>query len=985
MIWEIYSYWNTEIFGNVFQAIALILNNAGYHDLFIMGVTLGTVFALIASMAGKGTPVDILKHILIGALMFWILIVPRTTVTIIDKSYLTQNATPTYVGDIPVSLAFLAHTTTSFGQWIDETFSTFFGAPADLQAAGTHMSRRIMTEMALARPENAITLHNIGEYTRECVVYDLNTGVKNLNDINKSDDTWGALDGTNPAIFVTLTQYDAATGTTTDVIQSCPDAYISLTATLNNAATNSLLEHAETSFPGMTATAAKAAYSSVVTSSMAFFMSNSTLSAEAVFKNAVVQNSFLSEMGELSGNPISLSKAIKGVEEGANQKQELSKSFFFTLTVVQLIAYALFPIVALFVVVSGVNGLKPLLMLVKVLVWLALVQGLQIIIDEIIIMNAAAEARNSIQGVSGGSIDSWLQAGGIINGMEAQLQNALYASLALSWGLVHLGGMSGSSIAQGLFGGAQVYNERTATDLAAEGKNSFGSTDYMNKSAYNSSGFKSDMAVSQNDYGATIQGSDNAKTKFSGQGGSSVDVSDTQNSGTPLTADFGKQVSNRFSQQAEKAKETAVTQKVAAEKARQSAITQTASHIDAADVVSSKGSGMSTQKLRSAESVYQKVDDFAKKWAEKTGVSKKTADEFATQAIMGGSFSSKSSLLGKAAALLAGVEFKAGKEGHTKEAYAREMVNDLTQMQESTSKESIANASRFAHAVAKDDRIMADNKALTSDRKEISGKLEQSAALKESSESLQKRAESFKTASDFVKSQTSSTGIDFLKSMQDTGKYKEMASLAKTDPGKAMAIAQEYVMDKLQEIGQKPTEINDNYIQQQQMYANGVDNANKQYNGDPVKKGTEAFIKAETDVVGASKGQLAKETEVFKTEASEQEKAMEDHRKKGKESVTEQTSNQKMDQKDVPDWIKENLDKKGILLSEVGFDKDKDGNIVAYYQDKTALRPGEGRKEVELFEAKDSDPNHKPPVAGVGSYSYGPSSHSNSGRNGGKS
>jgi conjugal transfer mating pair stabilization protein TraG len=443
MTWEIYSFWDTQMFYNVLRGVALFFNNSSFYDLLIIGVTVGTVFAMIASMLGKNTPIEVLRHVLVGAILFYILVIPRTTVTVIDKSFLTQTSAPMTLSDIPTSLAFLAHTTSKFAVWIDEVYTTYFTSPAELVEAGSHMTRKIMLETALATPESAIFQHNMTEYTRECVVYDLNSGYKTMDSIRNASDTWQALGDTNPAVLVTLMKETMpGSSTYTNQVMSCPEAFTLLTDAKDELASELETRLSKKTFPGMNEVAAKLAYSGVVTSSMPAFMMDTTRTMSEHFQNSVTQNVFMKSLGEISGEPTSMARAMIGVDAGSDQKAELAKSFTYFLTIVQLLVYAFFPIAVMMVIFSGANGLKPLLMIVKVMVWIALVPATQIVLDEMILQNAINEASVVVDGYGAASINAWLQTGGIINGMEDQLQNALFASLALSWGMVSLVGFS---------------------------------------------------------------------------------------------------------------------------------------------------------------------------------------------------------------------------------------------------------------------------------------------------------------------------------------------------------------------------------------------------------------------------------------------------------------------------------------------------------------------------------------------------------------
>ena len=621
MTFEVYSYWDTQNFYNIFQAVALFLSDAGFYELMMMAVTIGALFALLMAVFGKGgSPLDIAKYVMSGIILFYIIVLPRATVTVIDKSYFSPGTSPPMtIANIPLSLAFLAHTTSAFGQWIDEKMGTYYTLPSDIKGAGTHMTRKILTETILSQPQNAMFLYNMNEYVRECVVYDLNSGVKNLDDIMNSDDTFAALGNTNPAIFVTIAQ-PAALGTGTDYnTMTCTHAFNTLESDRNDLSLAMESRLAQSMFPNKSSGEAATALAGVLTSSMQQFMHTSTLSAEQLFKNAVAQNTFLKAMGEITGDPISMSKAVLGVDYGSDQKEQLAKSFVYTLTIVQLLAYGFFPVIILLVIVAGPQGFQPLMLFVKVLIWLGLVQGSQIIIDYLIIMNTSGESAASITGFAAGSINSWMAAGGIINGMEDQLQNALFASLALSWALLSGGASIGSSIGTALFSGAQTYNERTATDLAAEGKNEFGSTSYMNTSMNNSRGFDYNMSPNimnssiarwENDLQAirTVSSTGRAGFNSSASGGNSAYWGESQN----------RELTRSIQEQATSAREAAFTKQVLSEYADMRADSTMFESGVLAEISNKYSSGHDVSHGSRYEQAFKTMDGWAKSIADKT-------------------------------------------------------------------------------------------------------------------------------------------------------------------------------------------------------------------------------------------------------------------------------------------------------------------------------------------------------------------------------
>lgn len=620
---EVYSYWDTAIFYNIFLGVAHFFSNADFYDLLAIGVTMGMVFAALSSVvSGKGSPVDIAKYVLAGFLLFNILIVPKSNVTIIDKSFISQSSAPMTVTGVPTALAYLAHITSFTGEWIDKTYSAIFGMPENLQAAGTHMTRKIMLSTVLAEPRNALFLRNFSEYARECLAYDINTGYKSIDDIKNAATAWDLLGDTNNALLVTIGRKDG-TNISYDIM-TCGDAFTQLTNDKNAVAAELETRMATSMFPGMNEAAAKVAYGSVLTESMAAFMGGSTKTASEHFQDATAQNVFLKSMGAISGDPLSTTRASIGVDAGSDQKAELAKSFIYTITIVQLLAYAFFPIVVAMVIIAGPAGIKTLLFFVKVLFWLALLQASQIVLDNVILMNAASESLKTVSGVEAGSINAWESAGGIINGMEDQLQNALFAALALTWAMMSAGGSIGSGIATGLFSGAQTYNERTATDMAAEGRNAFGDVKWNNKQFDNEAGGSVNTRPTVYTAGAETMGPDGIKQTYAG-GSYAVDHSALSNQGGPLGAAAASTVARRMEDAATNSDRRAEALSITAAEQRAQAVSHVAGYMATGNISSEFSVGKNDSTRQSTQNAFESVNTLAKKMSETYGISEQDA------------------------------------------------------------------------------------------------------------------------------------------------------------------------------------------------------------------------------------------------------------------------------------------------------------------------------------------------------------------------
>lgn len=749
----------------------MLFNDTGYIDLVGLGMSAGLLFAMLMSFTSKTAPIDIVKHVLIGAVMFFILIVPKSNVTIIDKSYLPGSTGTMTVSNVPTFLAALAHSTSLLGIWLDEKYITYLaplpepGASDEIKKAGTHMTRKLMTSTLLAEPRNAIFLENFSSYTRECLAYDLNSGHKDLDSIMNAPDTWTAIGDTNPAVFLAYKTALPGGGFNYE-IKNCLEAYVALGVEKNKEADNLFSTHVSSIMGG--GAASNAMLANLTTDSMAQFMKDTTRSAAEHYRNIVAQNVLLKSIGELNGEPLAVARAIVGVEAGASQKADLAKSFIYTITIVQLLAYIFFPIIALIVIISGMAGLKGLIMIVKVLVWLALVQASQVIIDNFILINSINEARSYVGTGMEGSINAFRQAGGIINGMESQLQNALFASLALSWMMLQASTAAGSQIASALFGGAQTYNERTATDSAAEGRQNFGDVKWQNAS------YSNDAAHSYSTSPTTVAGTlsttgaDGVRNNYNANGISS-DYSAIHNSGTPLTAQAITQMVKTFGQQGARLTEKADQYGVAAAMQEQKTRQHAYAAIDGSVISKAHGSGLTFANETNVSNAVEQARARAKELTQGTSFSEDQVRIGLLQGIaqLGAEGKGGAIPLEKIKDYAKGFSANAGLSAQARSSFDEKFAKSLQDMLKSTDTTTVKDIATLSDKIANNKDFREQVVQNDTANEQITSSADRSAALRIEESSSRREAKSFIETYQKLESYTQSHGYDLTSIIGD--------------------------------------------------------------------------------------------------------------------------------------------------------------------------------------------------------------------------
>lgn len=372
MVYEIYSYWNLAELQGAFNAIAALTASNDFTGLLRLLALVAIISLVLAVLSGRARHEDFWRWVIMLALVNGMMLVPKATVVLVDR---TSSQPSRVVDNVPIGLAALAHGTSKIGDWLTRAYETVFALPNDLQFQknGLMFGHRILTESVKLTPEmvNGTWMRDFQEFWRECVMPDIASGYLPLDTLRRSHDFWGELNNTNPALYVTLT----TVGTV-----SCPSAYTDLTNRLNGTVIPALIQlQADMSFPGVLANAT--AMRNAITSAYAF--SNiSTNTAESIVKQQMSINAAITaycgtfaQLGDSNKAALCYSTSMGGNQTNYTYQvlAKIAESSMPKLkSAIELIQYAVFPIIIAFAVVAGHLGLGVLKAYVMSLVWVQL-------------------------------------------------------------------------------------------------------------------------------------------------------------------------------------------------------------------------------------------------------------------------------------------------------------------------------------------------------------------------------------------------------------------------------------------------------------------------------------------------------------------------------------------------------------------------------------------------------------------------------------
>lgn len=412
MNFEVYAYWNIEELTATFNAVAALMGSGDYLGLLRTLALVGILSLALVVLAGKGRMEDFWKWVIMLALFNGMLLVPKTNVIVVDR---TGTTPAQVVANVPIGLAAFAHSTSKIGDWLTGSFETVFALPGDLQfrTSGTLFGHRVLQERLAIKSGQPILTSNFYEFYRECITPELASGYIRMNDLMKTNDIWGTLNGlTNPSRLVTLR--DTADPTIMQTV-GCTAAYTTLTLQLNAEAANQLGLLGNRMYPGMPSALANTAISGSLATSTNYLLGLSATATDTI-KQSIVSNAVIdaqytipAQIGDAASAATNLAQA-QAVRQTGDAYKAMAKLAEGTMpkarNAIELVQYAVFPIILLLTLVAGHHGGSVLKMYAGSLLWIQLWPPLYAVMN--FLMNVQAQkALTSATNGGGMSLESY--------------------------------------------------------------------------------------------------------------------------------------------------------------------------------------------------------------------------------------------------------------------------------------------------------------------------------------------------------------------------------------------------------------------------------------------------------------------------------------------------------------------------------------------------------------------------------------------------
>jgi conjugal transfer mating pair stabilization protein TraG len=383
-MWEIYAYQNADSLFGIFNAAAAIHGSGDYMAAIAAVAFCGFIAALVA-YAFAPEKLQGWKWLATVLLVFSVLIVPRVTVGVVDK---TGGAAVKVVANVPFGVAFLGSVTSTVGHTLTGLFETAFqvipgvGAlPSELsyEKNGLMFGNRLIRETGGVAFQDPNFRTDLVNFIHNCTMYDLIDGTVDPGTFSSSDDVWALMASPNPARFTTLT---SAGGSIT--VDTCPNAYTNLNGRLPAQLTRIQGKLAFQLNPTLPAAAANAAIAGQIQQA---YLKNSIGTAAATAADLIRQNAVLNAINDTSNiigqkvnDPAAMVLAVGRAQSVAQQNaawlnagKVAEQALPVFRNVIEAITYALFPLLVLLMLLT--SGRETMLVFkgyAAVLIWIQL-------------------------------------------------------------------------------------------------------------------------------------------------------------------------------------------------------------------------------------------------------------------------------------------------------------------------------------------------------------------------------------------------------------------------------------------------------------------------------------------------------------------------------------------------------------------------------------------------------------------------------------
>ena len=444
-------------------------------------------------------------YLIMMALFYSILFVPRVTVTIEEKGGYAAGA-PVAVDNVPLGLAFFAATTSHIGYWLTERTETMFSLPSTELRLGSHGlfgAARTLRESQSAAMPDPVLAQDMVNFMRDCINPELIASSATVASLMNSTNLWSdfnALGLINPGRMVVLA------GSST--VEQCDTAYTTTLGTrLAPAATQEASRIARILSPSAPLANANTMLAAMLPAAESLIMTASASTTEAIRQRMMINmlNDTSSNMAQIMNDPSAAQTALGTAmaSSSANSGYRImakiaQETLPMVRNAIELAILGVFPIILVLIIIAGSKGGLVLRSYVMTMLWVQLWAPLYAIVNFVGTMAHAKSLKASLAGVDGISISN---ASALMNTTisgEAIAGILTIAVPMIALAIVKGGEVAMSGVTSSLTSGANSAATRAGGEVGT-GNVSMGNTQWGNHSANNTSANKSDSSSGYTD------------------------------------------------------------------------------------------------------------------------------------------------------------------------------------------------------------------------------------------------------------------------------------------------------------------------------------------------------------------------------------------------------------------------------------------------------------------------------------------------------
>jgi conjugal transfer mating pair stabilization protein TraG len=572
---DVYAYFNVDQLATLMDGIAAITASGDFLDVFRLVAMLAFVVFIAGMATGKSQdPLEFFRWLMIVVMVHSVLLVPKADVILIDR---TGTAPPTVRANVPIGLAFFASVTSHVGDALTRVFETVFALPDDLQFQrnGIMFGNTVLVDTLQTVPTNTTFRDDLVSFINSCTYYDIINGRISQDVFARSDDAWSMMANTSNTL-------SARISTSPSGSMVCAAAYGDLNTRWGAEITQTMQTRGRVLNPqAVTNAAAGAALSAQIASTYTKLTNIAKSSTDMLRQNMTLNSVRDSQM--ISAQRLDApSAAIVGAAQA--QAEMTANTNYLTMArvaeraapvirnVIELICYAVFPLIILLLVVAGEHAGKLFKAYLMSLVWVQLIPMLYAILN----FAMTTASRTALVGIAESTTTS--AAVNLVNiGQMSQRglsESAIAGFLTLSlpviaYALVKTGEIGGSALFNAAMSPAKGAGDGAAGSVAT-GNISQGnvSLDTLASNNVNSNHYDTAPSVAS----GFSRVSSAAGTSTFGKDGTFRFQGNQSTLG--LSANFGQKVGNALSSEASQREEVANRESTSASEMRSAALVE---------------------------------------------------------------------------------------------------------------------------------------------------------------------------------------------------------------------------------------------------------------------------------------------------------------------------------------------------------------------------------------------------------------------------